>query len=126
VRKAAALSLLAVTVLLVAVAPGDSWAHGFRHRPGIRSHVFIGVRPSFWWGPPWYHSPYYYPPPYYVYSPPVVVQEQPSVYIQQGPTPPPPPPAPEAYWYYCGSAKGYYPTVPTCPEAWIKVPPRTE
>jgi hypothetical protein len=33
---------------------------------------------------------------------------------------------PQSYWYYCPSAKGYYPTVPTCPEVWIKVPPRAE
>src|SRR5262249_33046524 len=33
---------------------------------------------------------------------------------------------PQSYWYYCPSAKGYYPTVPTCPEVWIKVPPRTQ
>lgn len=31
--------------------------------------------------------------------------------------------APEAYWYYCSSAQAYYPTVPSCPEPWVKVPP---
>ena len=36
------------------------------------------------------------------------------------------PQQPKAYWYYCASAHGYYPTVPNCPEVWIKVPPRTE
>jgi len=30
----------------------------------------------------------------------------------------------QAYWYYCFSTGAYYPTVPTCPEPWIKVPPR--
>ena len=59
--------------------------------------------------------------------------------------PPPPPPAPAppvpaapsassapaaappatAYWYYCPDAKAYYPSVSTCPEAWVKVPART-
>jgi hypothetical protein len=34
--------------------------------------------------------------------------------------------APEAYWYYCSSAGAYYPTAPSCPEPWIKVPPRTQ
>ena len=43
---------------------------------------------------------------------------------QQG-TPPPAPQAPTAFWYYCSSAKGYYPTVPSCPEEWVKVPERT-
>jgi hypothetical protein len=31
---------------------------------------------------------------------------------------------PQSYWYYCPSARAYYPTVRTCPEEWIKVPPR--
>ena len=35
-------------------------------------------------------------------------------------------PAPEAYWYYCSSAQAYYPTVASCPEPWIKVPPRAQ
>ena len=30
---------------------------------------------------------------------------------------------PQSYWYYRPSAKAYYPTAPTCPEVWIKVPP---
>jgi hypothetical protein len=33
---------------------------------------------------------------------------------------------PETYWYYCASAGAYYPTAPTCPEPWIKVPPRSQ
>ena len=32
----------------------------------------------------------------------------------------------QSYWYYCSSARAYYPTVPTCPEEWIKVPPRAQ
>ena len=36
---------------------------------------------------------------------------------------PAPPPAP-AYWYYCQSLRGYYPTVANCPEAWIAIPAR--
>jgi len=30
----------------------------------------------------------------------------------------------QSYWYYCSSAGAYYPSTPTCPEPWIKVPPR--
>lgn len=30
----------------------------------------------------------------------------------------------QAYWYYCASARAYYPTAPSCPEPWVKVPPR--
>jgi len=57
-----------------------------------------------------------------VYPPPPVVVQEPPVYIQQEP---PPTPATQ-YWYYCESAKAYYPTVPACPEPWVKVPPRPE
>jgi hypothetical protein len=31
-----------------------------------------------------------------------------------------------AQWYFCPSANGYYPNVPTCPEAWVKVPARAK
>ena len=82
--------------------------------------MFVGVGP--YWGYPYWgwSSPYwYYPPP--VYAPRVVVQEAP-VYVQQPVATPAP--APEQYWHYCESAKGYYPTVPNCPEQWIKVAPR--
>jgi len=34
------------------------------------------------------------------------------------------PPPTQSYWYYCPSARAYYPTTPTCPEPWVKVPPR--
>jgi hypothetical protein len=30
------------------------------------------------------------------------------------------PPAP-TYWYYCPSYGAYYPTVPSCPDAWVPV-----
>ena len=36
------------------------------------------------------------------------------------------PQTPQAYWYYCPSARAYYPTVRTCPEPWVKVPPRAQ
>ena len=35
-------------------------------------------------------------------------------------------PPSQSYWYYCSSARAYYPTAPTCPEPWIKVPPRAQ
>jgi hypothetical protein len=53
-----------------------------------------------------------------------VVVEEPPVYIERPPAAPPAPSASTAYWYYCPSAKGYYPTVPSCSEEWIKVPER--
>jgi hypothetical protein len=30
--------------------------------------------------------------------------------------------APSSYWYYCPSYGAYYPTVPSCPDAWVPVP----
>ena len=119
VKKSALITLLAVALLLVAAVPSDAWQ---RHLGHVRGRVFIGVGHPFWWGPP---HPYwwYYPPPSYVYSPPPVIVEQPPVYIQQQPPLPAPP---QVYWYYCSSAQAYYPSVPTCPEAWVKVPPRPQ
>jgi hypothetical protein len=122
-KRSAVVSLLALALLLVPAAESLAWDR----RPGIRTHVFVGVGPSFWWGPYWWYYPppyYVYPPPYYVYPPPPVVVESPPVYVQQEPPPPPSPPAPQAYWYYCSSVGAYYPSVLTCPEAWVKVPPR--
>jgi hypothetical protein len=66
--------------------------HGFHGHPGFHRHSFIGVAP-FWWGPS-----YVYPPPVYVAPPP------------------------SGYWYYCPSARTYYPYVTSCPDAWIPVP----
>ena len=127
-RKLVSASLLAVTLLLILPGPSDAGGrhrhHGHRWHGGTR--LFIGVGPSFWYG----GYPYrYYPAPYYIYTPPPVVIREPPVYVQQQMTPaaPPAPAAPaEGYWHYCSSAGGYYPTVPTCSEAWIKVPPRQE
>lgn len=133
-RKLASASLLAVALLLIFAAPSLAGGRGHHRHHGHHGHhrfhgggrVFIGVGPAFWWGSPYPY--YYYPPPYYYTPPPVVVQE-PPVYVQQQVTPtapPPPPAAPESYWYYCPGARDYYPNVPTCSEAWIKVPPRQD
>lgn len=112
-RKSASVTLLAVTLLLVVAAPSHAWHHS------VRTHVFVGVGPAFWWGPPY---PYWwdYPPAYYYYPPPPIIVQAPPVYIQ----PPPPPAPPQAYWYYCPTATAYYPNVQTCPEPWLKIAPR--
>jgi len=82
---------------------------------------------------PYYYAPYYYPPTYY---PPVVVAPPvPQVYIEQGgqqsaPEAAPqsrqaaPQQAPEAWWYYCVEAQGYYPYVNQCPGGWQRVAPQ--
>lgn len=63
--------------------------------------------------------PYRYPYPYpyaYPYPYPVYQQTYP-VYTEPTPVQPAAP-----VWYYCDSAKGYYPYVPSCPEPWRPVP----
>lgn len=96
---------------------------GFHHGGGFHGSVFIGGP---WWGGPWWWGPaYVYPYPYwyypYAYAPyPPASVEGSSVYIQK---PSGSSEQAEGYWYYCESAKVYYPYVDTCPEAWIKVPP---
>ena len=122
IRKVAALSLLAIALLLFDAAPSDAGGrhHGHGRFHGGHGRVFIG--PSFYWGSP-YPYWWYAPPPYYVYTPPPVIVQEPPAYVQATPEPAPPP---QGYWYYCPSAGAYYPTAPTCPEAWVKVPPRSE
>lgn len=80
------------------------WRHG-RH----------DGRLGWWWvvAGVWYFYPepiYPYPDPY---TPPVIV-------TQPAPQPVAPPPA--QFWYFCTSANGYYPYVPSCPEGWKSVP----
>jgi hypothetical protein len=54
-----------------------------------------------------YQYPYSYP---YAYAAPASVYATASV------------PAP-TYWYYCASARTYYPYISTCPEGWMQVVP---
>ena len=107
---------VALLIAMILVALGSPPALAWHHHPG----VFIGVGPLWW--PYAYPYPYWAYPPGYVYSPPPLVVEEPPVYVQQ--QPPAPPDGP--YWYYCASARAYFPTAATCPEPWVKVPPRPE
>jgi hypothetical protein len=124
VRRVAAVSLFAVALLLVTAVPsyagghGGHGGHGFGHHHGFRGHGVIVVGPGCCWGPYWWYDPYY-AYPYYAYAPPPVIVQAPPVYIE-------PPAPPQSYWYYCPSTRAYYPSVPTCAEAWIKVPPRAQ
>jgi hypothetical protein len=77
--------------------------HGFHHRH--HGAVIIGGPAFFWWGPA-YPYPYWWDYP----SAPAPVYVEPPV---------------AGYWYYCRSARDYYPTVLGCPEGWIRVPPRS-
>ena len=138
VAKVASVSILTLALLLVVAAPSSG--QRFRGRPGPRARphgrVFVNVGP--FWGRP--HPGFVYAPapiivqpsPIFVQQQPVIVQ-QPSVVVQQPPVvmEQPPPAAASAgvaaapshnYWYFCLSAEAYYPTVSSCPEAWIMVP----
>jgi hypothetical protein len=87
-------------------------------RGGHWRHELHDGRWGWWWtvGPTWYFYPepvYPYPNPY---EPPV------AVIVKPAPPKTEPPPPPPQNWYYCESAKGYYPYVPTCPSGWQAVP----
>ena len=133
-KKIVGVIVIVASLFLIAAGPADAGGrgrgghggfhghHGFRDgfhghhgfHPGFRSRVFIG--PGLWIGPGW--GPYWYPP-YYppVYTTPIVTE--PTTYIEQSPAP--------SYWYYCESARAYYPYVQQCPGGWLTVvPPTTE
>lgn len=125
-RRVGAVALVAVLLLLAVVPPSHAGGRGRSYNPGVRTRVFIGAGPAFWWGTPlWWGPPLWsYPSPAYVYSPPpVLVTPEPPIYIQQAPATGPLEPG---YWYYCQSAEAYYPTAPACPEPWVQVAPRQD
>lgn len=88
------------------------WRAGNWHHGVHQGHL------GWWWvvGGLWY----LYPQPVYpypdAYTPPVVVVQPPSPAM-------PGALAPQTQnWYYCTSARSYYPYVPSCPEGWKAVP----
>jgi len=119
--------------LAIAFRGGNFWFHSgvwYQH-VGPR---YVVVRPPL--GvivpvlPPAYSVVYYGGVPYY-YANDVYYVQQPSGYEvvappAEGPTvaqAPSTAPAPApGNWYYCDSAKGYYPYVQQCPEGWRSVP----
>lgn len=111
--------ILLVMIGLLLSGFGNVWAGG---------HFDVYVGPV--WGPRYYPSHRYYPSPYYfpppIYYPPqviVVPPPEPQVYIEQAEVPPEPATPAQQYWYYCASAKGYYPYIKECPGGWQKVLP---
>jgi len=133
-KRAACGVMMVVAVILLAPLPSQAGGHGWRghgrHGPGWYGHgrpsarIHVGLGFPLWWGPGpgwWGPRPAWHARPVYAPPPRVVVMEQP-VYVQREPVAAMPP----SYWYYCGSAGGYYPDVPSCPEPWVQVPPRME
>ena len=109
------------------------WFHSgvWYHRVGPQ---FVVFRPPF--GvivpvlPPAYSTVYVGAVPYY-YANDVYYVQKPEGYEVVAPPPPGPEPATAASaapqqtagnWYYCDSAKSYYPYVGQCPEGWRTVP----
>ena len=124
-KKLAVAALIVIGAALIGVGVSDADGRHFRgghhHGGHVHTRFFVGIGP--YWGP---YPYWYYPPaPYVVYTPPpVVVQRSEPVYIQQGPWLNPAPEPQAQFWYYCQSAGAYYPNVASCPEEWVKVPPR--
>ncbi len=121
----AAALVLSITTGGLALADGHhggGWHHG-GHSIGLG--VVVGV-PLYW--PDYYYYPYYpysYPYPYYPYSyysyPPAAPYAPPYV-VPNDTRPPTGEQTPS--WYYCPSAKAYYPYVRQCPKGWQRVPPQ--
>ena len=89
-----------------------SGSHSHHNHHRFHSSFFVGFGAPLYWGPPYYYdAPYYYAPGYYEPLP---------VYIEQNPVSPEPG---SQYWYYCSSARTYYPYVGDCPEGWQRVLP---
>ena len=117
------INVVTAFALLGVVGIGSAWADRGFHGGHGGGHIGIYLGVPF--GPWYYPPPYYYPPAYYA---PVVVQQQPQVYVEQPqvavvPAAPVATP-PSNYWYYCATAKGYYPYVKECPGGWQKVSPQ--
>jgi hypothetical protein len=135
-KKTALISLLVVAVLLASSLSSFAWSRGGGrpggfHHGGFRGHgVVVGPGWGWGWGPywGWGWAGGYYPPPYYYpyYAQPQVVVQPAPVYVEGSTSSPSAAEPAEGYWYYCPGSKAYYPNVPSCNEAWVKVPPRSE
>ncbi len=127
-------SLVLISSLLVAslstvsatsfARPHHKHGHGHGHG-GARFGLYIGVPLAI--GAASYHygnyGARYYAPPAYYYPPmaPIVVNPAPVTYIEQAPQVAASQQS-NGYWYYCDSARGYYPYVKDCPSGWQPVP----
>ena len=86
--------------------PGWGWGWGWG--------LGLGLGAAYW-GYPYGYYPYWYDPfPYY---PP-----NETVYVPVPSGTGGPAPTPAGNWYYCDSAKAYYPYVAECPQGWRVVP----
>lgn len=118
----------------------DRFHHHF-HGERFRDRVFLGFGPGFggWYGYDPFWSYYGYPDPWYGYGPYALRPyawyddgfvdgspydwSEPDLYVQRTPSTASSSARP-GFWYYCPSARDYYPKVGACAEPWIAVPPR--
>lgn len=117
--------LIRVAAVALLGLPLAAFAWG---RVGVGVHVGGGYYgphygyygPHYYYGPRWYggfYAPYYWYGPdygYYYYPPPAQVYAEPDDTVVEQAAP--------AYWYWCASAKNYFPYVQACPEGWQAVP----
>lgn len=125
-KTAKTLLVAALVGLTVGVASAPAAAHGYYHGGywgGPR--VTFGFYGGPYWGPGWGY-PYGYGYGYGYAAPPVVVvPSEPRVYVERdAPAAAPSDAGQSQWWYWCPSAKGYYPYVSTCSEGWQRVPPQ--
>lgn len=128
---AAAGVALGLAVTTEPAAAHGQYRHGYRHGPSVNFSLGYWGGPRYWgpgyWGPGWG----YWGPPV-AYAPPVViVPQEPRVWIESDQASAPTPPVPSSsdanapqWWYWCASARSYYPYVGTCAEGWQRVPPQ--
>lgn len=113
-------ALLGLVVLGTAglMAAPEASAHGGRARLSLGVHFGAPLYWHPWPAHSYSHSYFYYPAP--VYVAPSVVHVAPPVFVQRHDMPAT---DQQGWWYYCASARGYYPYVKECPGGWQKVPP---
>lgn len=125
-------AVVAIALGLMAVAESAS-ARG-RHGHNHHGHHH-GARFSFgFWGGPGFWGPGYWGPGFGYWGPPAVVYApapEPRVWVESDQAVATPPVshvpsdanAPQ-WWYWCVSARGYYPYVSNCAEGWQRVAPQ--
>ncbi len=130
-------AVVAIAVGLMAVAESASARdrhghHHHGHHHGARFSFGFWGGPGFWG--PGYWGPGYWGPGFGYWGPPAVVYApapEPRVWVESDQavaTPPvssvPSDPNAPQWWYWCGSARGYYPYVSSCAEGWQRVAPQ--
>lgn len=120
-KNAKPLLVAALVGLTVAAASAPASAHRYRgghyHGPRVTFGFYGG---PLYWGPG-YWGGY---PGYWAAPPVVVVPSEPRVYVERDAPGVAPSAGQAQWWYWCASAKGYYPYVSTCSEGWQRVAPQ--